>query len=68
MGPSTVTAARVLGGQRDGKRGEENTLSFDKFPFTGQSRVSFFWGFVLIILRKSTKRESWCCRLAIKVS
>lgn len=35
MGVSTVTAARILDGQRKGMSGEENSLSFDKFPFTG---------------------------------
>ena len=35
MGISTVTAARILDGQRKGMMGEENALSFDRFPFTG---------------------------------
>lgn len=35
MGVSTVTAARILDGQNKGFTGEENSLSFDKFPFTG---------------------------------
>lgn len=35
MGVSTVTAARILDGQRKGMLGEENSLSFDSFPFTG---------------------------------
>jgi len=34
MGISTVTAARILEGQNRGESGEENSLSFDKFPQT----------------------------------
>jgi len=32
MGMSTVTAARILQGQLAGQPGEENTLSFERFP------------------------------------
>ena len=39
MGVSTVTAARILEGQRLGKTGEENSLSFDKFPFAGLAKT-----------------------------
>ncbi|MCP5163360.1 MAG: alkaline phosphatase [Hahellaceae bacterium] len=35
MGVSTLTAARILEGQQQGKTGEENFLSFEKFPFSG---------------------------------
>ncbi|MFT7287806.1 MAG: alkaline phosphatase [Halieaceae bacterium] len=35
MGISTVTAARILAGQRKGNPGEENRLSFENFPVTG---------------------------------
>lgn len=35
MGISTVTAARILAGQRAGSTGEENRLSFENFPVTG---------------------------------
>ncbi|SFE87654.1 Alkaline phosphatase, partial [Marinobacter sp. DSM 26671] len=34
MGVSTLTAARILEGQRQGSPGEENLLSFESFPFT----------------------------------
>lgn len=34
MGISTVTAARILEGQRRGNTGEENQLSFEAFPYT----------------------------------
>ena len=39
MGISTVTAARILDGQNRGNSGEENMLSFDKFPITGLSKT-----------------------------
>ena len=39
MGVSTVTAARILEGQRKGLMGEENQLSFDKFPFSGLAKT-----------------------------
>lgn len=32
MGISTITAARIYDGQRRGETGEENSLSFEKFP------------------------------------
>jgi len=35
MGISTITAARILAGQRQGLLGEEYQLSFDKMPFSG---------------------------------
>ena len=34
MGISTLTAARILEGQMRGETGEENLLSFEKFPYT----------------------------------
>lgn len=39
MGISTVTAARILEGQMRGENGEENQLSFDKFPFAGLAKT-----------------------------
>ncbi|WP_419811614.1 alkaline phosphatase [Bacterioplanoides sp.] len=39
MGVSTVTAARILEGQNKGMMGEENQLSFGKFPFSGLSKT-----------------------------
>lgn len=35
MGISTITAARILEGQQRGGPGEENSLSFEAFPYTG---------------------------------
>lgn len=39
MGISTVTAARILDGQRKDMSGEENSLSFERFPFTGLAKT-----------------------------
>ncbi|MEO2269045.1 alkaline phosphatase [Pseudoalteromonas sp. YIC-656] len=39
MGISTVTAARILAGQLEGKAGEEHQLSFEKMPFSGFSKT-----------------------------
>ncbi|XP_037813544.1 membrane-bound alkaline phosphatase-like [Lucilia sericata] len=39
MSLSTVAASRMLKGQRKGNTGEEEVLSFEKFPFTGLSKT-----------------------------
>lgn len=39
MGVSTVTAARILDGQQKGMPGEENSLSFGRFPFVGLAKT-----------------------------
>lgn len=39
MGVSTVTAARILEGQMRGQSGEENQLSFEKFPYLALSKT-----------------------------
>jgi len=39
MGVSTVTAARILAGQKLGLEGEEHNLSFDRFPFSGLAKT-----------------------------
>jgi len=39
MGISTVTAARILDGQMRGESGEENSLSFEKFPYVALSKT-----------------------------
>jgi alkaline phosphatase len=39
MGVSTVTAARILEGQQRGESGEENQLSFEKFPYVALSKT-----------------------------
>jgi len=39
MSIATVTAARILEGQRAGRSGEENRLSFETLPFTALSKT-----------------------------
>lgn len=39
MGITTITAARILEGQQRGQTGEENVLSFEKFPYTALSKT-----------------------------
>ncbi len=39
MGLSTVTAARILQGQLAGRSGEENSLSFERFPYVSLSKT-----------------------------
>jgi alkaline phosphatase len=39
MSLTTVTASRIFEGQRNGLLGEENNLSFDKFPFSGLAKT-----------------------------
>ena len=39
MSLTTITAARILEGQKQGFSGEENNLSFERFPFSGLSKT-----------------------------
>ncbi len=39
MGITTVTAARILEGQLRGESGEDNALSFEKFPYVALSKT-----------------------------
>ena len=39
MGISTVTAARILEGQRRGAPGEEHSLSFERLPYLALSKT-----------------------------
>ncbi|KAL9969141.1 hypothetical protein ACROYT_G021316 [Oculina patagonica] len=39
MGVTTTTAARILEGQMRGESGEENVLSWEKFPWSAQSKT-----------------------------
>ena len=39
MSLTTITAARILEGQRNGASGEEHRLSFEDFPYTALSRT-----------------------------
>lgn len=41
MSLNTIAAARIFHGQLNGKNGEENSLWFQKFPYSGLSKVSF---------------------------
>ena len=40
MGLTTVTAGRILKGQKLGQTGEEYKLSFEKFPHVALAKVS----------------------------
>ena len=40
MSPTTVTAARILAGQRAGGSGEEHQLAFEKLPYLALSQIS----------------------------
>lgn len=42
MGVATVTAGRILKGQKEGHSGEEYKLSFEKFPYVALAKVG--WG------------------------
>ncbi len=39
MGVTTITAARIFDGQQKGMKGEENELSFEKFPYLAHSKT-----------------------------
>lgn len=39
MGFTTITATRILEGQMRGETGEENVLSWEKFPWSAQSKT-----------------------------
>ncbi|XP_013109914.2 alkaline phosphatase [Stomoxys calcitrans] len=39
MSISTLTAARILKGQREGRPGEESSLAMEQFPFAGLSKT-----------------------------
>lgn len=41
MSVATLAAARTYKGQLNGQRGEEDSLSFEKFPYSGLSKVRF---------------------------
>lgn len=50
MGMSTLTAARILSGQRHGNPGEETQLAWDSFPAVALARVSARTEFFLLLL------------------
>ena len=39
MGITTITATRILDGQMKGNSGEENVLSWEMFPWSGQAKT-----------------------------
>ncbi len=39
MSMTTITAARIYAGQLEGRNGEESSLSFERFPWTGLSKT-----------------------------
>ena len=39
MGITTITSARILDGQMKGQSGEENVLSWESFPWSGQVKT-----------------------------
>lgn len=47
MSIPTLGAARVYSAQKRGASGEENYLSFEKFPFVGLSKVIFVYFTIL---------------------
>ena len=49
MGMSTVTAARILKGQRAGRTGEEEKLAFETFPHLGLAKVKHFVCFTFTV-------------------
>ena len=55
MGIPTITAARIYKGQLKGHTGEEEELVFEKFPYTGLSKVSHYSQYSLWLLREVCK-------------
>lgn len=49
MGVSTITAARILKGQLNGRIGEETMLDFDKFPHTALIKVKNYFRFFYLL-------------------
>lgn len=63
MSFSTVTAARILKGQQKGRTGEDESLSFEKFPHVALSKVRiedvcFFFFKVIQNIRFANKKQS----------
>ncbi|KAG8255789.1 hypothetical protein J6590_084471 [Homalodisca vitripennis] len=50
MGLATVTAARILKGQRLGQTGEDTNLAWDKFPATALAKVTSLFNSVVKIV------------------
>lgn len=52
MGISTVTAARILSGQRLGRKGEDHELAWDTFPAVAFAKVGDYY-YVQYLLRNN---------------
>jgi hypothetical protein len=46
MGLATITASRILRGQREGRPGEETRLAWEHFPAVALARVSAMFIFI----------------------
>ncbi|KYN03715.1 Alkaline phosphatase, tissue-nonspecific isozyme [Cyphomyrmex costatus] len=62
MGMSTLTAARILAGQRHGNPGEETQLAWESFPAVALARVSttqivftLFFSFLFLLEMRHVK-------------
>lgn len=55
MGVATATAARILRGQRLGKKGEDHELAWDSFPAVALAKVQYFllYSFFMIFQKLS---------------
>ncbi|KAI4490091.1 hypothetical protein M0804_004273 [Polistes exclamans] len=57
MGMSTLTAARILSGQRHGNTGEEAQLAWDSFPAVALSRV-YYLNFEFYVVEEKQRYDS----------
>jgi len=68
MGMSTLTAARILAGQRHGNPGEETQLAWESFPAVALARVSMrkcrslFIFFLLFVFLGNAARKTVALR------
>ena len=58
MSLSTVTAARIYKGQKAGNTGEEEQLTFDRFPYMALSRVCVYTYYSLIYFQFKNLNKS----------
>lgn len=64
MGMSTLTAARILSGQRRGNPGEETQLAWDNFPAVALARVSTNGNVQIFFSLFPRRRETRSIKLA----
>jgi hypothetical protein len=55
MGLATITASRILRGQREGRPGEETRLAWEHFPAVALARVS------AMFITRMVSPSSWSC-------